>query len=691
MNRFEEAAQADDVLVNVDRASADWTKAVADLKDIKDRIVYAYDESGAVDGKPIATGLLYGRIQSGKTRTMVLTSALAMDDKFKVIIVLTSNNNDLVQQTYDDFKSGLPGVKVISKAELMNDMRSEVDLLNAVLPTPQGSVVIVCSKGPTVLKNVIDFLNQINASAYPTIIFDDEGDQATLDTTTRQRSLGREMASSSIFSLIHSSDFASLRRAVPNSIFISVTGTPQALFLQNSTSESRPSFIKLIEPGKGYVGGDVFFENPDPEANKYVSLVEEDEADILLDETAGIPDGLRDAIDFFILAATLAGMEKGWKEYNMLAHPSLNRFDHALVQHKITDHINQLIRTLTDPQSAEYPEKIKRFERVYNEIISRRRTDNAPSFEDVIDTLKLTLPQRQIFVINSDRRGPIQSPSKSYNFLIGGNSIGRGIAVKRLLVTYYTRNPRIARMDTMHQHARMFGYRQDWLKYTKLFLPMDLYTRFYGIHASDSAMRDFLRTRGDDISTMLVPTNTSYGLAPTRNDVIDMANVDIILPGSQIYPDRPVFEKPLAMTIRKKVMKILEDNIPHFDPSDKAEEVVGSNVAVKLVESIKTRSSTSWQDKHIKNYLMFLKEQYGDKVCLKFRVAPNRTNRYGGVLASGMISGAEQAEARKLDMPTLWIFLVKGSREALKWDGVDFVYPTLIVPNKNESLFGNVS
>src|SRR5262249_35984740 len=150
------------------------------------------------------------------------------------------------------------------KAEL-NDMDGEVELLKSTLPNEGNSVVIICSKGPAILQKVITFLEAIGAEELPALIFDDEGDQATLDTSTGRRSrTGIDVEPSKIFSLIHSRDLASLKRSLPKAIFVSVTGTTQALFLQNRDSDTRPAFIRLIAPGKGYVGGDVFFANENP-------------------------------------------------------------------------------------------------------------------------------------------------------------------------------------------------------------------------------------------------------------------------------------------------------------------------------------------------------------------------------------------------------------------------------------------
>ncbi|MFZ2125037.1 MAG: Z1 domain-containing protein [Candidatus Saccharimonadales bacterium] len=690
MANFEEAAAVDPVFSDKGLSDIERGLGIKVFSDITDEIIKAYDNASK-DAVP--TGLIYGRIQSGKTRTMILTTAMAIDRKFKVILVLTSNNNDLVQQTYDDFKKGLPGVKVISKAEL-NDMDGEVELLKNTLRRDENSVVIVCSKGQNILDKVITFLKAINAHELASLIFDDEGDQATLDTNIGRRSrTGNDIAPSKIFSLIHSEELRSLRMALKKTIFVSVTGTPQALFLQNLDSASRPTFIKIIQPGKGYVGGDVFFSTPNPGSNRYISIVDEDEMITLQEENDEIPEGLIAAIDFFVMSATIAGLEKGWDVYNMLAHPSLNRFDHGLVKQKIISYINNLLDILADPSHTGHSTKLAALRRVYDEVNGRSTKKPEYTFEQSIDTIKRTLPQRQVFVLNSDRRGPAQSPSRSYNFLIGGNSVGRGIAIKNLLVTYYTRSPRTARMDTMHQHARMFGYRQKTLQFTKLYLPITLYARFYWIYKSDSEMRDFILKYGDKLNLIIVPTNRSEGLRPTRSNVIDMSSVDIIIPGSQVHPGRPIFEPPQANVIRKRTQKLLFELFPGYKDPDagRAGIEITTNQAIKLITTIKSHPLASRGDRLFCDYLRSLEQNYGPKVLLRYREAPKRTNPSGGgALPNGIISGAEQDTARKKSMPTLWVFLV-GNKTKSEWAGVEFIYPTLISPNQEQSLYGNIS
>src|SRR5260370_22227810 len=132
------------------------------------------------------TGLVYGRIQSGKTRAMIASRAMAFDSGFRIVVVLTSNINDLVTQTHFDFASGLPNVMVYTKDD---ELDGEISNAKLYLEAGDGRMLIVFSKGAPSLKNVIAFLRKVEARLYPAIIFDDEGDQASLDTHTKKRSL----------------------------------------------------------------------------------------------------------------------------------------------------------------------------------------------------------------------------------------------------------------------------------------------------------------------------------------------------------------------------------------------------------------------------------------------------------------------------------------------------------------------
>src|SRR5690606_39022738 len=96
-----------------------------------------------------------------------------------------------------------------------------------------------------------------------------------------------------------------------------------------------------------------------------------------------------------------------------------------------------------------------RFEKQYEELL--KTATDAPSLDDLLQVAARHMPQREVFIVNGKTTDDSILYAPHFNFLIGGNSIGRGLAIKNLLVTHYVREPKVANMDTMYQHARMFG------------------------------------------------------------------------------------------------------------------------------------------------------------------------------------------------------------------------------------------
>src|SRR6185503_16745003 len=104
----------------------------------------------------------------------------------------------------------------------------------------------------------------IGAAGYPALVLDDEADQATLDTTVQARASGRKNAPTQPSAIhrktVQDDEGQSIRQTLRHHVFVQVTATPYALLLQNIDNELRPIFTHLIEPGKGYTGGEAFFD-----------------------------------------------------------------------------------------------------------------------------------------------------------------------------------------------------------------------------------------------------------------------------------------------------------------------------------------------------------------------------------------------------------------------------------------------
>ncbi len=681
-------------------------EATKNASQIMEAVVNAYSEKvnkdevgkigeGAVDKaeqntKP-STGLVYGKIQSGKTRAMILSTALAFDNKFQVVVVVTTNNNRLLEQTHRDFKNGLPGrICVYSKTHFQH----ETDQAKQILKSGKGGVVVVCPKGSTRLNQVIQFLKKIDAKEYPAIIFDDEGDQATLDTHTFRRSTkDPSIEPSTIHKLVHDPVIDSVRKELPRHVFVSVTGTPSGIVLQNADSNSRPSFIELLEPGKEYVGGEHFFGEPKGQKNKLISLIDMNERiELLGGEGNEIPNGLKRAIRFFLLATTTASQKLGWPKdgtgYKLLCHPSVKIADQEKVANLVRAYLNDIAGAFTNPSHHLHND----LEKSYEEL--KKQIGNLASFETLTKIIDDNFNAREVLLINANTTSDQLNYSKYFNFLIGGNTLGRGLVIKNLLVTYYVREAKVTQMDTMYQHARMFGYRKNTLPYTKVFLPPQLYERFRQIFVSDEELREFIEKNKN--SAEAFPVRISQDIRPTRTSVLDATKVNILMPGRQIYPNYPYFKSPESKAIWESVHAFLKKVFPKYKSSGKTGRtgvMISTKQAKKLVSLIKTNANNIWNDKKIPTILASMNQQFGDGIILKYRPATRTAGDELGLLAQGVLAGSDVIKDAGGEKPVLWIIdaVFSNQNKPPEWNGSRFIYPTIVVPNKSPLMVFNKS
>ena len=128
-----------------------------------------------------------------------------------------------------------------------------------------------------------------------------------------------------------------------------------------------------------------------------------------------------------------------------------------------------------------------------------------------------------IQVLNSNNEEQNQPHyDRRYNILIGGNKLARGVTVKNLLVTYYGRQTRRTNMDTMLQHARMYGYREKDLDVTRLFVTPTVEERFRLINESEQALREIIeRYPNEEYRGILIGAS----LNATRSNVLNQNNI----------------------------------------------------------------------------------------------------------------------------------------------------------------------
>lgn len=595
-------------------------------------------------------GLLYGLIQSGKTSIITVASAMAADNGFQCIVILTSDIDLLYDQTLERVRQALRGLNVLGK----NDWRDSVRFERQLRTTP---FAIVCSKNGNRLNSMLDAFRNAGARGLSAIIIDDEADQASLNTKASKGT----------------NEFSPINEAITNfrsffrvNTYLQVTATPQALFLQKPGHAYRPSFTILSEPGPGYVGGEAFFG--DDRLIRYVGLKEVDElkASHQPTPTSQIPTGLKKSILCFLIGATAKIMENPASGYAFLCHVSVNKRDHEQIVDLIDQFKENVMNIFKNNSSASYGSLMSEFQVCYDDLQTTQL--NLPPLPEIITRLKFYINGTNIKLINATSNEEIKLDS-AYNIFVGGTKLGRGVTIKNLLVSYYGRNPKRPNSDTVLQHARMYGYRENDLGVTRLFLPEVLARHFRLIHEMESALRELIEKYPEGNFEGLY---ISDPLKAARSNVFDPNSIGLYVGGksyNMIYP--------LRTPATKSKTKLIDDKLVDIGDSEKAKTKDIDFIKTLIENCIPNPSypNEMWDVKTIKIALEKLKTIKGDKAYVVVR--RNRNLTQPRLETQGILSGGEINLAPP-DAPTLFMYKQNANGEE-----TEIWWPQLTFPDGN--------
>ena len=127
------------------------------------------------DGKEETNGLIYGLIQSGKTGVLTVSGAMGVDEGYRTIIILTSDNDPLYEQTLGRAQEAFPGIDILAK----KDFRDADAFLQRV---KSGATAIITTKNSGLLRTLIGNFKKGRVRGLTCLIIDDEADQASLNT-----------------------------------------------------------------------------------------------------------------------------------------------------------------------------------------------------------------------------------------------------------------------------------------------------------------------------------------------------------------------------------------------------------------------------------------------------------------------------------------------------------------------------
>lgn len=458
------------------------------------------------------TGLVFGYVQSGKTLSFTSLTSMARDNDYQLVIIIAGTSTNLVNQSFSRLQNDLNVNQGFHRKWVMlknpvdpsknpqdkNTIKRELDNWRSS-NTPgymKKTLLVTVMKNTNHLRNLLSTLQQLDLNGVPTLIIDDEGDQASMNTRAsanakRERSgeILTELEMSTIYLRIRE-----LKSILPHHTFIQYTATPQAPLFINIMDNLSPNFIQLLNPGDKYTGGMAFFR----ENHFIVNDIPDDEIYSEDNPFTDAPDTLLEAMRIFFLGVAsgrIAGNSTGNpRNRSMMVHPSRLVEEHGVYKNWVNTVKNQWAKILIDRDDTdESKEKLVReFISSYEDLADN--VSDIPNFEELLNILGHEIRGTAVEELNS-RSGSLVDWNSNYSFiLVGGQAMDRGFTVEGLTVTYMPRSKGVGNADTIQQRARFFGYKKDYLGYCRVFLDSDNAHLFAEYVDHEEDIRNKLRT-----------------------------------------------------------------------------------------------------------------------------------------------------------------------------------------------------
>ena len=556
------------------------------------RIVELLPDPVAWGGAPTPyKGLVVGAVQSGKTAGMIGVSAVAIDQGFKLIIVLAGLKDDLRRQTARRFNTLLlrQSDQVYGLADVAtmdapvgpgplggfaldyyfdtNFVPTLQVLMDRVLARGEPCVIVVKKNAASLreLANAIRVLyRRYGPQGIPTLILDDECDEASVAAPTDDRTIPTAIAS-----LWTSSE------PTPNVAYVGYTATAAASLLQDPSSALFPNqFVSLLrypaaEDGpltfgvangdSWYTGGSTYYgefgEEPGEDINFLISPTIT--PDHLTHDPRQNPSLHEALVAWFVGGAYRLALEPNRSfddpqnlpaPHSMMVQTSTSVEEHRIWRDAIRDLMggvdvgNGVVlfddRELLERVAAEEDDWrawYHRFSAARDRVYSKRPHTGIQrhvTWEELKATLPRVFRNASLKTVNSDGEarqtldyhtgvsptGARVSPQDLYVIAVGGSKLSRGLTVEGLCVTYYARSAHRPFEDTTLQTSRWFGYRGPHLEFCRLFTTEDTYARLADIQANDLDHRlrlANLMTQGESLESARLALRTSPTCALT--------------------------------------------------------------------------------------------------------------------------------------------------------------------------------
>ncbi|EAE2451623.1 helicase [Listeria monocytogenes] len=568
-------------------------------------------------------GMLLGNVQSGKTGQLFAIACEAADRGFPFFILLTTDNTRLQQQTFERTEHDLSEFVVCDEKEEQKFKTASSNGKPAILVLKKNTRIL--REWSNLLKNMQSFRGN------PLFIIDDEADAASLNTKVNQNDIS-----------VINKYLSEIRNTAIASIYLQVTGTPQALLLQSLNTEWHPNFTYYFEPGAGYLGGDFFFPSLNEVPNHVIFV-----------DNKNLDECMREVI-IRHLVVSAQSLLSGYDASNCLLHPGVRQSSHQEIKNELKVALLYLEKHITDDNI------INMIKAEYN-LISPQKSSKKP-FSDLVTKIKslLQTSDYHILTLNGISTDSSSDYKTGCNFIIGGNTLGRGITFNQLNTFYYIRTSNSPQADTMWQHNRMFGYDRD-PGLISLYCTQELYQLFSEINDTNNFIIDQVK-RGVKITIAY-----SNSVKPTRANVLDKSLLNVVLGGSNHFPLQPENHSFEDIT---EMVEEFKDNEPAVN--------VSLGFIIKLLSHFKTENSFN-----LEGYINIIEALFKNKPTTQGRLLVRR-NRDITRTTRALLSPNDWSETNQYDDQfSLTLYCVLGQKNK-GWEGHPVWVPNIKLPKSKD-------
>lgn len=507
------------------------------------------------DIKPI---MMLGKIQSGKTKAYIGLIALSFDNCFDLAIILTKNSSPLVKQTYKRMRSEFSTNIINNEVDVFDIMNSVDSKLTEY--ELNKKIIIVAKKQKDNLDRISEFISNYGISSRKCcLIIDDEADTTSIGFYKVKNS-DDEFDLRAVASRINS-----IRGCLEGYAMVQVTATPYALYLQPNFNENEIKCIKpqktiIVPHGIDYFGGEYYFleskkgNHPARFVYEEVSLNELElvslpngdrrrfkEEDILIDVNK--LNVFKKGIINFIIGGCILRKINPNAHYSYVIHTNTQTSSHA--RHENITEIFYL--SLKERDDITIPiigkllfesyKDIERSVKEFNFLMPDYEEIKADFFnaidKDYISTSVINSKKQLEPYLNEDN-GELRLRTP-FSIFVGGQAIDRGVTIPNMIGFYYGRNPRLMQQDTVMQHSRMFGYRdQTMLSVTRFYTTRNIYENITKMTEFDEELRKDIETNEYQEGIYFLRKDENGKIIPCSPDKVKMSNIVFIKPGTRI-------------------------------------------------------------------------------------------------------------------------------------------------------------